>query len=184
MRFTSNSTTPFPAWEIRAFDEVAICLDSQRVPITASDRIEGDYPYYGANGIQDYVSEYIFDGEYVLLAEDGGHFNDFATEPIAQYACGKIWVNNHAHILKAKCNTRFLFYSLVHTDIRNHINNPSRGKLNQDDMKKIIILLPSEEEQALIASFMTDFDKLITHEERIETVLQKYRTGLMQKVFL
>ena len=160
----SNSSTPFPAWETRAFDAVASCLDNQRVPITASDRIEGEYPYYGANGVQDFVSDYIFDGEYVLLAEDGGHYNDFATEPIAQYANGKIWVNNHAHILKAKCNTKFLYYSLVHTDIRNHINNPSRGKLNQDDMKKINIQLPSEEEQMLIASFLTDLDKHIAIE--------------------
>ena len=76
-------------------------LDSMRVPITASDRVEGPYPYYGANGIQDHVSDYIFDDELVLLAEDGGNFGS-KDRPIAYRVSGKCWVNNHAHVLKPK----------------------------------------------------------------------------------
>lgn len=86
-------------------------LDSKRVPITAADRKEGPYPYYGANGVQDYVAEYIFDDELVLLAEDGGNFGS-KTRPIAYRVSGKCWVNNHAHVLKPKegLNADFLCY--------------------------------------------------------------------------
>lgn len=76
-------------------------LDSMRVPITASKREIGEYPYYGANGIQDYVADYIFDDELVLLAEDGGNFGS-KERPIAYRVSGKCWVNNHAHVLKPK----------------------------------------------------------------------------------
>ena len=76
-------------------------LDSQRVPITSTNRVKGNYPYYGANGIQDYVADYIFDDELVLLAEDGGNFGS-KERPIAYRVSGKCWVNNHAHVLKPK----------------------------------------------------------------------------------
>ena len=100
-------------------EEVCEILDSKRVPITAKDRVAGPYPYYGANGIQDYVADYIFDDELVLLAEDGGHFGS-ADKPIAYRVSGKCWVNNHAHVLKAKecididylCYPMFLFVYL------------------------------------------------------------------------
>lgn len=82
-----------------------------RVPITASDREEGEYPYYGANGIQDHVADYIFDDELVLLAEDGGNFGS-KERPIAYRVSGKCWVNNHAHVLKAKAE----FYVRQHQD--------------------------------------------------------------------
>ena len=89
-------------------------LDSMRIPITAANRQEGPYPYYGANGIQDYVAEYIFDDELVLLAEDGGNFGS-KTRPIAYRVSGKCWVNNHAHVLKPKTglDVDFLCYSLM-----------------------------------------------------------------------
>ena len=82
-------------------EECCEILDSMRIPITASDRKEGKYPYYGANGIQDYVNNYIFDDELVLLAEDGGNFGS-KEKPIAYRVSGKCWVNNHAHVLKPK----------------------------------------------------------------------------------
>ena len=81
-------------------EDVCEILDSKRVPITAKDRVAGPYPYYGANGVQDYVADYIFDDELVLLAEDGGHFGS-SDKPIAYRVMGMCWVNNHAHVLKA-----------------------------------------------------------------------------------
>ena len=128
--------------------------------------------------------DYIFDGEFVLLAEDGGHFNDFATEPIAQYVSGKIWVNNHAHILQAKCNTRFLFYALVHKDIRNYINNPSRGKLNQEDMQGIVIDVPCKEEQECIVDFMLKIDQNIEVKLNTLNQLVDLKKGLLQQFFI
>ena len=80
-------------------EEVCEILDSKRIPITSQDRKKGIYPYYGANGLQDYVDGYIFDDELVLLAEDGGYFGS-KDKPIAYRVSGKCWVNNHAHVLK------------------------------------------------------------------------------------
>lgn len=184
LRFKRSNGENYPQWESYTISEITDCLDRRRVPITSNERIRGAYPYYGANGIQDYVADYIFDGEFVLLAEDGGHFNDFATEPIAQYVSGKIWVNNHAHILQAKCNTHFLFYALVHKDIRNYINNPSRGKLNQEDMQGIVIDVPCKEEQERIVDFMLKIDQNIEAKLNTLNQLVDFKKGLLQQLFI
>ena len=184
LRFKRSNGENYPKWESYTISEITDCLDRRRVPITSNERIKGAYPYYGANGIQDYVADYIFDGEFVLLAEDGGHFNDFATEPIAQYVSGKIWVNNHAHILQAKCNTHFLFYALVHKDIRNYINNPSRGKLNQEDMQGIVIDVPCKEEQERIVDFMLKIDQNIEAKLNTLNQLVDFKKGLLQQLFI
>ncbi len=183
IRFKSNSFE-YPSWRSFSIAEITECLDRKRVPITANERIKGNYPYYGANGIQDYISDYIFDGEFVLLAEDGGHFNDFATEPLAQYVSGKIWVNNHAHVLKAHCNTKFLYYALVHKDIRNYINNPSRGKLNQEDMQNIVVDIPCEEEQKQIVLFLEEVDEYISRQNGILLSLEAQRKAVLQQMFI
>jgi type I restriction enzyme S subunit len=184
LRFKRSNGENYPKWESYTISEITDCLDRRRVPITSNERIKGAYPYYGANGIQDYVADYIFDGEFVLLAEDGGHFNDFATEPIAQYVSGKIWVNNHAHILQAKCNTHFLFYALVHKDIRNYINNPSRGKLNQEDMQGIVIDVPCKEEQERIVNFLLKIDQNIEAKLNTLNQLVDFKKGLLQQLFI
>ena len=115
-------------------------LDSQRIPITASDRKCGPYPYYGANGIQDYVDDYIFDDELVLLAEDGGNFGS-KTKPIAYRVSGKCWVNNHAHVLKPKegYNADFVCYSLMFYNTDGLVNGATRQKLTQSTMRKMQI---------------------------------------------
>ena len=184
IRFKNTTGQEYPVWHQYTIAEIAECLDRKRVPITSNERIRGIYPYYGANGIQDYVSGYIFDGEFVLLAEDGGHFNDFSVEPIAQYVSGRVWVNNHAHILRAKCNTRFLYYSLVHKDIRNYINNPSRGKLNQEDMQSIVIDIPCDEEQRRIVEFMEHIDHHIEVNSNELTHLLNIKKFLLQQLFI
>ena len=126
-------------------------LDSMRVPITASDREEGEYPYYGANGIQDHVSGYIFDDELVLLAEDGGNFGS-KERPIAYRVSGKCWVNNHAHVLKPKAglNVDYLCYSLMFYNVDGMVNGATRQKLTQAAMRKMQIPLRLMEEQAYI----------------------------------
>ncbi len=115
-------------------------LDSMRVPITAADREPGPYPYYGANGIQDYVSDYIFDDELVLLAEDGGNFGS-KERPIAYRVSGKCWVNNHAHVLKPHddMNVDYLCYSLMFYNVEGLINGATRQKLTQAAMRKMEI---------------------------------------------
>ena len=115
-------------------------LDSMRIPITASSREKGIYPYYGAHGIQDYVSSYIFDDDLVLLAEDGGSFGS-KTKPIAYRVSGKCWVNNHAHVLKPKegMDIDFLCYSLMFYSTEGLVNGATRQKLTQSAMRKMKI---------------------------------------------
>lgn len=136
-------------------------LDSMRVPITASDREEGEYPYYGANGIQDYVADYIFDDELVLLAEDGGNFGS-KERPIAYRVSGKCWVNNHAHVLKPKdgLDVDYLCYSLMFYKVDGMVNGATRQKLTQAAMRKMRIPLRSMEEQLYIVDVIKRIVKI------------------------
>ena len=129
-------------------EDVCEILDSQRVPITASERKSGIYPYYGANGIQDYVEDYIFDDVLVLLAEDGGNFGS-KDRPIAYRVSGKCWVNNHAHVLKPKANVDvdYLCYSLMFYDTTGLVNGATRQKLTQAAMRQMQIPLVDAAEQ-------------------------------------
>ena len=134
-------------WKYQRLGMCSQILDSKRIPLNAQERAKrkGVYPYYGANGIQDYIDDFIFDGEYILLAEDGGYFSEYASRPIAQYVKDRFWVNNHAHILKSTAgnSNKWIYYSLVHKNILKYINGGTRSKLNQSDLRDIGILLPT-----------------------------------------
>ena len=142
--------------------DICEILDSKRVPITATERQPGPYPYYGANGIQDYVADYIFDDELVLLAEDGGNFGS-KDKPIAYRVSGKCWVNNHAHVLKPKegLDVDYLCYSLMFYDVTGLVNGATRQKLTQADMRKMEIPLPPLDEQRKIAAVLDKVSDLI-----------------------
>lgn len=144
-------------------EEICDILDSRRIPITASDRKPGPYPYYGANGIQDYVSDYIFDDELVLLAEDGGNFGS-KEKPIAYRVSGKCWVNNHAHVLKPKdmLDVDYLCYSLMFYDVSGLVNGATRQKLTQADMRKMEIPLRPMSEQKRITAVINKVSDLIS----------------------
>ena len=124
----------------KKLEDVCEILDSRRVPITAKDRKAGAYPYYGANGLQDYVADYIFDDELVLLAEDGGNFGS-KERPIAYRVSGKCWVNNHAHVLKAKpsIHVDYLCYALMYYETEGLVNGATRQKLTQAAMRQMVI---------------------------------------------
>ena len=145
-------------------------LDSMRVPVTASDREEGEYPYYGANGIQDYVADYIFDDELVLLAEDGGNFGS-KEKPIAYRVSGKCWVNNHAHVLKPKdgLDVDYLCYSLMFYKVGGMVNGATRQKLTQAAMCKMQIPLRSMDEQKFIVD---ELNRIIRIKEQRQQELQ------------
>ena len=136
-------------------------LDSMRVPIVASEREEGEYPYYGANGIQDYVADYIFDDELVLLAEDGGNFGS-RERPIAYRVSGKCWVNNHAHVLKPKdeLDVDYLCYSLMFYKVDGMVNGATRQKLTQAAMRKMQIPSRSMDEQKQIVDELNHIMKI------------------------
>ena len=143
-------------------EDVCEILDYKRVPITASDRKTGPYPYYGANGIQDYVEDYLFDDDLVLLAEDGGNFGS-KEKPIAYRVSGKCWVNNHAHVLKPKngMNVDYLCYSLMFYDVSSLVNGATRQKLTQADMKKMAVPYCNEKEQLRIVEKLNMLSKII-----------------------
>ena len=150
-------------------EECCEILDSMRIPITASDRKEGKYPYYGANGIQDYVADYIFDDDLVLLAEDGGNFGS-KEKPIAYRVSGKCWVNNHAHVLKPKeeIDVDYLCYSLMFYKVDGMINGATRKKLTQTAMKKMKIPLRNIVEQKKIVQ---QLNKIIEIREKAKKEL-------------
>ncbi|MBT8524646.1 restriction endonuclease subunit S [Polynucleobacter paneuropaeus] len=165
---------------IVSLEEVVIFLDNFRKPITEKDRIEGPYPYYGANGIQGYINEYIFDEELVLLAEDGGHFGE-PDRGIAYKVSGKCWVNNHAHVLKAKptIDINYLTRVLENLDVSTYINGTTRAKLTKGNAEKIKIPLPPLEEQQRIAAIL---DKAEYLKRKRELAIEKL-DGLAQSIY-
>src|SRR5579859_4623429 len=109
-------------WPLRAFGELVVNCDGRRMPVKEKDRKPGPFPYYGASGVVDHVDGCLFDGEYLLVAEDGENLRTHQT-PIAFLATGKFWVNNHAHILQANEDniTRYLMYAMRVADVRSYL---------------------------------------------------------------
>lgn len=165
--------------EYKKLEDVCEILDSRRVPITAKDRKSGIYPYYGANGLQDHVADYIFDDELVLLAEDGGNFGSLE-RPIAYRVSGKCWVNNHAHVLKAKPNIHidYLCYALMFYNTDGLVNGATRQKLTQAAMRQMVIPYRSIDEQEQIVCEIGKLFRLIAicnHELELLDQLVKSR---------
>jgi len=159
--------------------------DSMRVPVKKSDRNPGPYPYYGASGIVDYVDSYIFDGEYLLLAEDGENLRS-QNLPISFMATGRFWVNNHAHILKGKNgnSTRFLCYALKTADIRSYLSGSTRPKLTQKDMKRIPVSCPNPNEQRAIAHILGTLDDKIELNRRMNATLEGIARAIFKSWFV
>lgn len=153
--------------EMMLLEECCDILDSMRVPITAKDRKKGPYPYYGANGVQDYVADYIFDDELVLLAEDGGNFGS-EERSIAYKVSGKCWVNNHAHVLKPKASidVDYLCYSLMFYRVDGMVNGATRMKLTQAAMRRMLIPSRNIEEQKEIVRILNKIQMLIKVEKK------------------
>nr|WP_075810534.1 restriction endonuclease subunit S [Clostridium perfringens] len=174
------------AWEIKKIEEICEILDSKRVPLNGKQRLkmQGDIPYYGANAIVDYINDYIFDDELILIAEDGGNFGEFREKPIAFYVKGKCWVNNHAHVLKAiECeNSKWIFYNLVHKDITEIVQGGTRAKLNQKDLRNIKIPFPNLDEQEKIALILSAIDKKIEQYKYKKEKLEELKKGLMKQL--
>lgn len=168
------------AYPVAALEDVVDFLDHLRRPVKQSDRIDGPYPYYGANGQQGSINDFIFDEPLVLLAEDGGHF-DNPSRGIAYQVQGKTWVNNHAHVLrpKDKIDIRFLTRVLEHYDVRPFINGSTRAKLTKNQAKSIEIPLPQLAEQKRIAGILDQAAHLV---RRRQQALDKLNT-LGQAIF-
>jgi type I restriction enzyme S subunit len=131
------------------------------------------------------VDDYVIDDDIILIAEDGGYFDEYETRPIAYRMIGKCWVNNHAHILKAKngFDQSFLFYTLVHKDIQVFLASGTRAKLNKSEMWKISSTIPNDvAEQQAIAEVLSDMDAEITELEQRRDKTQAIKQGMMQEL--
>lgn len=147
--------------EFVKLEDVCDILDSKRKPVAKGRRIKGEYPYYGANGIQDYIDGYIFDGTYLLLGEDGSVINK-DNSPVLNWATGKIWVNNHAHVLAERNDIallRYLYYVLQTCDVSSIVRGMP-PKLNQENLRNIEIPLPPIEVQTEIVRILDKFTSL------------------------
>jgi type I restriction enzyme S subunit len=147
--------------EWKTLVELAENLDSIRKPITSGLRESGDIPYYGASGVVDYVKDYIFDGDYLLVSEDGANLLTRNT-PIAFSISGKTWVNNHAHVLKFETyhERRFVEFYLNNIDLTPYISGAAQPKLNKKNLESINIPNPSIEEKKRIVAILDKFDAL------------------------
>ena len=129
-------------WGVEKLGDITICHDSKRVPLSSNDRelVKGEIPYYGATGIMDYVNNYIFDGDYVLMAEDGSVMTEKGT-PILQRISGKNWVNNHAHVLEPIKNhsCKLLMMLLKDVSVMKIKTGSIQMKINQENMNKIVV---------------------------------------------
>ena len=148
-------------YAVVTLEDIAENCDSMRKPVTSGKREAGEYPYYGASGIVDYVKDYIFDGDYLLVSEDGANLLARST-PIAFSISGKNWVNNHAHVLKFDRyeTRRFVEFYLNSIDLAPYISGGAQPKLNQKNLNRIEIPLPSQERQKYIVDILDRFDAI------------------------
>ena len=147
--------------DYKTLPEISVNCDRQRKPVTKGKRNSGSYPYYGASGIVDYVSDYIFEGDYLLISEDGANLLARST-PIAFSISGKNWVNNHAHVLKFETDVmrKYVEIYLNSIGLERYISGGAQPKLNQDNLNKIPIPVPENHRIQTIVDILTKFDKL------------------------
>ena len=153
-------------WEQRKLEEISNRFDNLRVPVSANDREKGTTPYYGANGIQDYVKGFTHNGEFVLIAEDGA--NDLKNYPV-KYVNGLFWANNHVHVVQGKegiCDNKYLKYCFTKTNIESLLVGGGRAKLNANIMMGIDLEIPSLNEQIKLGRMFSEIDNLITLHQR------------------
>jgi type I restriction enzyme S subunit len=172
-------------WQTISLGKLAINFDSQRIPVKGANRKKGSYPYYGASGIVDYIDDYLFDGEYLLVAEDGENLRTKKI-PIAFLAKGRFWVNNHAHILQGsdKADTRFLMYALQSADVAGYITGSTMPKLTQTNLDRIPIPTPPLPEQRAIAHILGTMDDKIELNRRMNETLEAMARAIFKSWFV
>ena len=181
-------------WNVVPFTEAVDICDTLRKPINSSERasrIKGKeqselYPYYGATGQVGFIDDYITDGEYVLLGEDGAPFLD-AFSNKAYIISGKTWVNNHAHVLKSKTNNKFLCYYLNSFNYKGYVSGTTRLKLTQAEMKRIPVPVPPLSEQERIVSrieeLFSQLDAGVETLKKTKAQLAVYRQAVLKEAF-
>ena len=172
-------------WSIGKVGDIIELYDSKRIPLSSRERAErqGIYPYYGATSIMDYVDDYLFDGIYLLLGEDGT-VSDSKGYPILQYVDGKFWVNNHAHIIRGKHNfsVEMLYVLFSLTNVQSIITGAVQPKISQQNLKNVEIVIPSENALLEIDSILQPlFSEIRNRKAEIRT-LTELRDSLLTKL--
>ena len=181
--FGDPETNP-KGWNRQRLDQICENLDSRRVPITSTDRKAGRYPYYGASGIVDYVEDYIFDEDILLISEDGANLAMRST-PIAFSVSGKVWVNNHAHVVRfeSKATQKYIEICFALTDISGSITGTAQPKLNQAKLNAMMFCIPPIELQEQFAAFVEQTDKSKVAVQKSLDEAQLLFHSLMQQYF-
>lgn len=173
-------------WRIGSVGEIIEIHDSKRIPLSGAERVKMEkkiYPYYGAAALMDYVDDYIFDGKYLLLGEDGTVVDD-AGYPILQYVWGRFWVNNHAHILTGKLgfNVESLYMLFKQTPVKAIVTGAVQPKISQANLRSIQVVIPP---QKLLTDYNSQIEPLFallrTNEEANKS-LATLRDTLLPKL--
>ena len=169
------------------FDEVSNNYDKKRVPLSSAQRAkrQGNYRYYGAQGVIDYIDDYIFDGTFMLIAEDGENLKS-KKQNIAQVVNGQFWVNNHAHIVTGNdlCDTRYLCYLINCMDLSGYVTGSAQPKLSQANLNAVKLLLPQIEVQKKIVDYLSKIDEKIEVNTQINKNLEQQAQALFKSWFL
>lgn len=169
------------------FDDVTVNHDKKRVPLSSMERSKrkGVYRYYGAQGVIDYIDDYIFDGTFLLIAEDGENLKS-NKQNIAQIVDGKFWVNNHAHIVQTNenCNIRYLCYLMNEMDLSGYITGSAQPKLSQANLNAVELNIPDRNVQDKVVSVLGVVDKKILTNERINDNLTEQARSIFQSWFI
>ncbi|HPD65328.1 MAG TPA: restriction endonuclease subunit S [Bacteroidia bacterium] len=186
IKFIDESYTLPEGWTASKLVELAEIHDNRRKPINALERanMKGIYPYCGANNIVDYINKFEFDGEFVLIAEDGGYWGK--NENTSYIMTGKFWVNNHAHIIRAikgKSTNQYLSYVLNYLNLEPIIGGDARGKLTKSILTELLIPHPVYTEQRKIAYVLSTVQKAIEQQDKLIKTTTELKKALMQKLF-
>lgn len=169
------------------FDEVTINFDKKRIPLSSAQREkrQGTFRYYGAQGVIDHVDDYIYDGTYLLIAEDGENLKS-KKQNIAQVVDGQFWVNNHAHIVQGneQCDTRFLCYLINSMDLSGYVTGSAQPKLSQANLNAITLSLPTLVEQKRIVEYLYMLDQKIDVNRQINDNLEQQAMALYRQMFV
>ncbi len=184
-RFQNSELGPIPeGWEVKRLGEVIEIYDSKRIPLNSRERAlrRGSYPYYGATGFMDYIDDYLFDGIYILVGEDGSVIDEYG-HPITQYVWGNFWVNNHAHVLTgSKISNEQLYLVLKNVNIRAFITGAVQPKISQKNLKSIPMFYSGDKVSRVFYNQVSEYFSMIRTISDQSRTLATLRDTLLPKL--
>ena len=181
-----NNARRTSAWNKQKLGDVLIVFDNRRKPLSSIQRekMAHIYPYYGATSIVDYVEDYLFDGTYILISEDGANVIDSFGHPLTQYTYGKFWVNNHAHIVKGSNGySEALVYAMLGTlNMQSIVTGAAQPKINQANLRNFEAVLPESEEAQVLSELLNPMLQQMLHHDQENEKLSELRDILLPQL--